>query len=181
MRAALVALLLAASPALAQDRPLTLPTRDVDVLYRTQAGAQSYDQRWRFRAEDQKLRLDLPSPGVYMIADHRQHRAAMVSDGDKGVLDMALPNTDPGGLRPGQSFTRAGTATVAGVACTEWQTKDLRGAETTACITADGVLLRARHGDAVVVEATKIAYGPLDPAAFAIPAAYKHEPAPDRR
>ncbi len=173
--------MLAAAPALAQERPVTLPTRDVDVTYHTTFRSRSFDQRWRFRASDQKLRLDLPAPGTYMIADERAHAAQMVNDGDHTVLQMSLPNIDPGGLRPGQSFTRLDAATVAGLPCTEWQTTDVSGRQTIACLTQDGVLLRARRGSDVLVQAVKVEYGPLDPAAFTVPAGYTSDAGSRRR
>ncbi len=51
------------APALAQERPATAPTRDVDVLYRATVGGRAIEQRSRFGVAEQKLRLDTPSPG----------------------------------------------------------------------------------------------------------------------
>ena len=36
-------------------------------------------------------------------------------------------------------------------------------------------MLRARRGATVVVEATRVAYGPVDPAAFTVPPGYQRE------
>ncbi len=181
MRRLVVLAVLAAGPALAQDRPSLLPTRDVDVIYHATIGNRSIDQRWRFQAADQKLRLDMPQAGLYMITDERAHVAQMVDDSGRRVLQMPVPDIGPTSTRPGQTFTRLGPETIIGVPCTEWQTKDTQNQETVVCITADGVLLRARRGASVIVQALKIAYGPVDPAAFVIPPGYKRETPPSRR
>lgn len=173
MRAVLAGMLLAGAAA-AQDRPLTVPTRDVDVTYRMGAGA-SMEQRTRWQASLQRMRVDAPTPGVYMIVDYASRRMSMVSDADRGVLELdakagPLPGQMPGGA--GGGFTRGGRAQIAGLACTEWQTLDSQGAATTACITDDGVLLRARQGGQVLAEAARVTYGPLDPGAFRVPDGY---------
>ncbi len=192
MRLALLLLLLAAAPAGAQDRPVTAPTRDVDVLYRAGAGPQAIEQRSRFRAADQKVRLDTPTPGLYMIVDQRARTMAMVSDADRGVVDLALQGgavpggaipggAVPGAMPAGQAFTRRGADRVAGLDCTEWETVDSQGQPTLACFTPDGVLLRARRGAAVLVAATRVTYGPHDPALFTVPSAYNRVAAPANR
>jgi hypothetical protein len=181
MKRLALGLICVAIPASAQDGPVTTPTRDVDVLYRTAAGPQVLEQRSRYRVADGKLRLDTPSPGLYMIVDQRARTMAMVSDRDHGVVDMRLRgNTAPGGFAPGQRFTRGGPDAVAGVPCTEWQTLDTQGQPVLACYTADGVLLRARRGGTVLVEATRVSYGQLDPAAFTVPPGYAHAQTPER-
>ncbi len=93
--ALLAAALLAAltiPPAGAQaDRPATLPTRDVDVTYRTGQGERAMSQRSRWSAAERKMRLDTPTPGVYAIVDYAAGTMAMVSDRSRGVLDLPAP------------------------------------------------------------------------------------------
>ena len=175
--AALWAATLAVSPAGAQaDRPQTLPTRDVDVTYRARQSDRAVSQRSRWSAAARKMRLDTPTPGVYAIVDYAAGTLAMVSDRSRGVLDMPVPAGGlPGQAAPGVTFTRRGSSQVAGLPCTEWETRDLGGQATLTCFTDDGVLLQARHGAQVLVEATHVAYGALDPAAFAVPPSYAHE------
>lgn len=139
-------------------------------------------QRSRFRASDQLLRVDTPTPGVYAIVNYRTRTLAMVSDAERAVLDMpapagAVPGGVPGGAPGGQGaapFVRRGMDQVAGLACTEWETTDTAGLPTLACYTGDGVLLRARRGAQVLVVAARVAYGGLDPAAFTVPPGYAH-------
>ena len=173
----LVATQAAAPRAAEQDRPLTMPSRDVDVTYRAGQGDQVVLQRSRWSAEVRKMRLDTPTPGVYLIVDYLAHTLAMVSERDRGVLDMPAP---AGGL-PGQAvpggagFIRRGSGQVAGLPCTEWETVDTQGQSTLACFTEDGVLLQARRGTTVLVQATRVAYGALDATAFVVPTSFSHE------
>ncbi len=176
-------LLAGIAPALAQERPATIPTRDVDVTYRMGDGDQALTQRMRWIAAQGLLRVDPPSPGLYMIVDYRTHRVAMVRDADREVLDLdgqvaTLPGNAGG---PGARFTRSGQDQVAGLACTEWQTTDMAGDPTLVCITADGVLLRARIGGHTVLQATSVTYGAQDLAAFQPPPGYAHVKQPAGR
>ncbi len=175
--AALLAAALAVPPAVAQaDRPATLPTRDVDVTYRAGQGDRTVSQRSRWSAATRKMRLDTPTPGVYAIVDYAAGTLAMVSDRSRGVLDMPVPAGGlPGQAAPNAAFARRGDSQVAGLPCTEWETRDLGGQATLTCFTADGVLLQARHGAQVLVQATRVAYGVVDPAALAVPPGYAHE------
>ena len=159
--------------AVAQDRPVTVPQRDVDVTYRTERGGQVIEQRSRFDATLQRTRLDLPTPGLYSILDHRAHTLSIVSDPERGVLDM------PAGVQPGGgAFTRRGQDQVAGLSCTEWETHDSRNQPVLTCFTGDGVMLRARQGNAILAIATRVAYGPMDPALFNPPPGYGHATPP---
>lgn len=178
----LVLLLLLAFPAAAQDRPHTVPQRDVDVTYRAGTGAQAMEQRSRWRVADGKVRLDPPTPGVYMILDTRAGTMAMVSDADRGVVDLPLPPM-PGTVRaaPGAAMARVGSDRVAGLPCTEWEATDTQGLPTVACYTDDGVMLRARRGATVFVEAKTVAYVTPDDAAFAVPPSYAHARPRDAR
>ncbi len=171
-------MLASSAPAWAQDRPPPTPTRDVDVTYRAGQGDRMVQQRSRFRASDQRLRVDTPTPGVYAIVDYRAHTLAMVSDAEHAVLDMPAPaGAAAGGVPAGQGgarFVRRGTDQVAGLTCTEWETTDTAGQPTLACFTDDGVMLRARRGAQLLVVADSVAYGTQDPAVFTVPPGYAH-------
>ncbi len=178
---ALVAAMLAIPPALAQaDRPATLPTRDVDVTYRAGQGDRTVSQRSRWLAAERKMRLDTPTPGVYALVDYAAGTLAMVSERSRGVLDLPVPAGGLPGQAPpgGGAFTRRGSSQVAGLPCTEWETRDLQGEATLTCFTEDGVLLEARHGAQVLVQATRVTYGALDASDFAVPPSYAHEATP---
>jgi len=169
-----------------QDRPPAVPTRDVDVTYRAGQGGQAVVQRSRWSAGTRRLRVDTPTPGVYAIADYGAHTLMMVSEPAHGVLDLdaaeaGIPGpAAPGSAVPGSAasagagFVRRGDGQVVGLPCTEWETSDRQGQPVVACYTEDGVLLEARHGAQVFVQATRVAYDTLDATVFAVPPSYSH-------
>ncbi len=160
------------APAAAAERPPTMPQRDVDVTYRllqTSSQAPALMQRNRWSVSAGRLRVDPPTPGIYMIVDYRAKRMAVVKPADRAVLDV--PSADPG--LPG-TYTQQGSGSVAGLPCTNWQTADAGGRDTVLCLTADGVMLRASHGEHVLLEAVAVSYGAQDPAAFIPPDGFQH-------
>ena len=167
-----------------QDRPPPRPTRDVDVSYRSEQAGQVIEQRSRFAATAQRMRLDTATPGLYMLVDYRTNTMSLVSDPDRGAVDMPVPATGPNPANPALQTAPPGTAPgpyirrgqdqVAGLPCTEWEVKDTRGQPTLSCFTADGVMLRARYGAQIIVIATRVAYGPMNPTLFDVPPGYGH-------
>ncbi len=171
------ALALLASPAKADAPPSVKPTRDVDVTYKVPVGAGGNTvvmQRLRFSAALHRQRVDLPTSGNWMMLDFATHRMAMVRDESHEIVDLPAPDSAslPAG---GAGFTRVGQASVAGLDCTEWRTRDSRGEETVACYTPDGVMLRARNDTHTLMEAVSVHYGALPEAAFTLPDGYSHQ------
>lgn len=152
----------------AQEGPPVLPRRDVDVTYRSDQTGQALQQRSRFSAASQRMRVDAPTPGVYTIMDYRRHVLAFVSDADRAAVEVGrpVPPAPP-------AYTRRGGDQVAGLPCTEWEVQDSSGHPALTCFTADGVMLRVRRGAQVLAVATKVDYGPLDPALFTVPPGYE--------
>ena len=164
-----------AAAAVAQERPPLLPTRDVDVTYRSFRGSEVLEQRSRFDVAEQRMRLDMPTPGLYAIVDYRAHSMAVISDPDRGVLDLVAPGlTQSGAPPPTAAGSRRGADQVAGVSCTEWEIADISGVPTLACFTSDGVMLRARRGTQVLAVATRVVYGQINATLFQVPAGYNH-------
>ena len=162
-----------AEPARADDKPAMVPQRDVDVHYQI-AGktpdAQPRQQRIRWSVAQARMRIDPPSPGLYMIGNFQTGRMEVVKPADQSVLDMGPGSFDP---HADASFRKLGGDQVGGLACTNWQTADNGGQPTVLCLTSDGVMLRASHGDQVLVEANSVSYGPQDPAAFTAPESFR--------
>lgn len=181
MKKAVAALILLAAPAMADERPVTHPTRDVDVTYVATVGGRPVTQRTRTAAGAGLLRIDTPSPGLYMIVHRNAHLMDMVSQADRGVMEVPYDAARAGGSPESATFRRLGADTVNGLPCTEWATTDTAGRAVAACYTADGVLLRARAGATVLVQATSVVYGPLAAAIFTVPADYTRHPAPSVR
>ena len=180
MRAAALLTLIVASagPAIAAERPVTRPTRDVDVTYVATVADKPVTQRMRVAAVAGETRIDTPSPGLYMVVNRGARTMSMVSDADRGVIQLPYDPRNTDGSADAAAYERLGADVVAGLGCTEWATTDTAGRQVAACFTADGVMLRARTGTQVLVQAASVAYGPLDPAIFAIPAGYQRNAAP---
>jgi hypothetical protein len=183
MRAARLAALalataLPALPARAQERPPLFPTRDVAVTYRVsgpQAPANMPAMNIAWLAAAQTMRVDLAGMG-WMVADHRAQRGFMVMEQMRMVMNIPMDQVaGRTGLSPNARFRRTGSGSVAGHGCTVWSYEE--GADRgTACITNDGVMLRAEgtgQGHSGTLEATQVNYGTQDPARFRLPAGYQ--------
>ncbi len=177
--AAVLFVLAPVAAAAAQQRPALIPSRDVDVVYMmvqadAPGGPRVVEERLRWAVAAGKLRIDPPIPDLWMVMDIRTGRLATVRDAERSVLEVESPQAMPWPApTAGATFQRRGTDTVAGVPCTEWQTADLTGAPTLACITDDGVLLRASAAGRVLVEALHLSYATPDPSVFRIPEDYR--------
>ncbi len=121
-------------------------------------------ERMRWQAATQRQRVDPPTEGLFIVIDYRAGRMETVRLSDRLVLDMAAPATGPAG-----GYVRQGEDQVAGLPCTDWQATATDGRSTVACITADGVLLRAAAGGQTLLSASSVAYAPQDSALFAAP------------
>ncbi|MBW8270956.1 hypothetical protein [Caldovatus aquaticus] len=177
----------AAGAAPAQDSapsPPLLPARDVAVTYRLTGpgGAGTHSLRIAWLTAEGRVRLDLPAElGGVMLLDRRAQRAFLVMDQHRLVVELPSGGEFPrlGELPPGARLTREGRDRVAGLPCTVWRYQD-HGRSGRACITEDGVLLRASGpgaaggaGDDGALEAVAVAYGPQDPASFRPPPGYR--------
>ncbi len=175
--AVLTALLALAAPAAAQDRPVFPPTRDVAVTYQADiaaAAAAPHEITMRYSAAEDRARVDGGLPG-YVLVDLKSGRAVIVFE-QLGMMMDAPRNSGVDQalvLQNGRNFVREGRDTVAGLRCTIWAvtTDDATG---TACVTADGVVLRAsghdRKGRTASLVATTVQYGPQAGALFSPPA-----------
>jgi hypothetical protein len=163
----------------AEDRPATIPTRDVDVTYQmarqdATAAVKPLEQRMRWAVSTSLLRVDPPIAGIYVVMNYKTHRLDTIREKERMVVEM---DASGAGLSMGApsnaKFTRKDDAMVAGLPCTEWETRDVAGQPALACLTADGVLLRAVSRGRTLIEASTVHYGPIDSRVFDIPASYK--------
>ncbi len=184
MSRAFIALILlsVASPAFAQDRPPLKPTRDATVTYRTlgrDAGVKS--MRISQAAGLPVMRVEADQMPGYALVNREAGRTTVVMAEQKTYMDVAaermpaqarqLPDKD-------SRYTRKGTDTVAGTKCNVWDYSNPRGAGT-ACITAEGILLRALGGDGSGIEATAISYTAMPTAAYYPPAGFQRMDMPN--
>lgn len=172
--------LLVAGAAMAQDRPVLFPTRDVAVTYRVTGAqpagappAQELTMSWNAAA--QLMRMDIPGFG-WSVTDHRNARAFAVMEQMRMIMDLPIAQAmQQYGPSANASYRREGTDTVAGSPCTVWSYQD-RGNTGRACITADGVMLRGEGrsgGQSGGMEAVRVAYAAQDPARFQRPEGFQ--------
>ncbi|MGH7077453.1 MAG: hypothetical protein ACREFU_05075 [Acetobacteraceae bacterium] len=183
MRSIAAVLLLAqlAAPTLAvqaEQPPALQPTRDVSVTYRiSRAGEASDVERIQvsYADHDQRVRLEFFSRltkkaiGAIIYDATANHVLTLVPAQGVYYEVPATGRANPGVLLSDKMrYIRAGSATVAGLSCTEWQVTNGRDFQGTACITADGVALRATRSkpDQESLEAVLVRYGTPPDALF---------------
>ena len=174
LAAAILALpLLASAAAAAQDQPILLPTRDVAVTFRlTGSNQQPGPIHAAWSASQRSLRVDNSSAPGWLLVQQQSQRAFMVMPQGLVMRLPAAPDIAKMLDNPQAQgrVTRGGRRTIAGYQCTDWQIERRDGKGGVACITPDGVLLRAQQtGRRELLEATEVAYGRQDPARFQLP------------
>jgi hypothetical protein len=178
-----VGAVLGASGALAradEARPPMLPTRDVAVVYRLQSpdGKEQHVMKLYSADAGAKMRMESPERPGYMIMDRADKKVIVVIAERKSYVEGALDPKTNGGflLNDDMQFTKSGTDTVAGQACTVWDVQGGPGRNAKVCVTADGVVLRGQAvGDAQSgsIEATEVSYAAQPAALFAPPPDYQ--------
>ena len=172
----------AMAPAMAQERPAILPTRDVAVTYRASGPVQGQQREQElkvaFTAGGKLMRVEGigggPGAGADVIVDHTAQRMTMVMAEDRRFMEMAVNNAFSRGFLVSDTmkFMRRGAESVAGVKCTVWDITSADG-NGNACITEDGVMLRGNGIDGKgAIVATAVAYGPQPAANFKPPAGF---------
>ncbi len=155
------------------ETPRYLPLHDVAVAYHATTDKGGTDALARWSSALGLARIE-GGPG-YALVDPRTGRTTLVMEQQHFMVDLA--NTDTGAQTylpgPGARFTRGTMDTVAGYACTNWNVVTGKGSGT-ACLTADGVVLRARgidnRGRNGTVEATSVTYAAQPESLFRPPA-----------
>jgi hypothetical protein len=178
--AGLTAVVLAATPVMAQERPAFAPTRDVTVDYTIDskaAAGQPRTMQMSIAAGGTRMRIEMQGAPGYMIMDRANNRMIMVMEQQHAYREIP---TDPARantflLNDKMGFARKGTDTVADQTCTVWEVRRDKGTGS-ACITDDGVLLRGDsdmgQGSSHMV-ATKVSYGTLADSVFQPPPDYQ--------
>jgi hypothetical protein len=127
--------------------------------------------------DGQKLRMEINAPqGQSTIITNAETQESFVISTAAGrtmAMRMDLSssdNQDPTAEWQGDlaTATRTGSCSVAGENGAEW-TRDENGTPHTACVTQDGIILRAREGDRTVWETTSVQRGPQSADLFVVP------------
>jgi hypothetical protein len=156
----------------AEERPALAPTRDVTVTYQLtgiskQPGATS--MRVAYANNDQRIRLDFfafataTSPFSSVIFDAPANQViTLVYEQQKYYILPATGRANPGLLLSDKmSYVRQGDETVAGLPCTDWRISNGPTIAGSACVTADGVVLRAvrTQPNPGTMDASAVTYG----------------------
>lgn len=171
---AMAALLAGAAGAAAQDRPPLFPSKDVTVNYRILGREGGQAVTISQAAGAGMMRVDNPQMGGFALMDTASGRATFVMTQMRTYMEMP-PGQLPihaGSADKDAKFTRKGTETIAGVACTVWDMTSSQG-EATTCVSADGVMLRVRTRSGDGMEATKVTFAALPKDSFAVPAGFQ--------
>jgi hypothetical protein len=167
----------------AADHPVLAPTKDVAVVYKL-TGANQQNGAVKLQvtyASQGRVRMDFfrtaeaPAAFASLIFDPPANRVTTVLPERHGYLQRDVGKlVNPGTpLNDKMAFTREGSATIAGVPCTDWRVANGTAAQGTVCVTDDGVVLRAvRAQPEGSMEATSVQYGPTPAASFAPPAGF---------
>ncbi len=185
---AILIMLAAVTPVVAQEQPSMRPNRDVEVEYRSSGLPQGpvddpgRSVTMRFSSKSSRIRIDGAEGRGYAILDIGTGRMIIVMAERKMYIDRPA---DPGMVSMFQAtntaFRKTGTDNVAGVPCT---TYDATISERTGqvCLTGDGVMLRAKSSQPDrnrVLEAVKVTYTEQPASLFETPPGYQKLDIPD--
>ena len=162
----------------AGEAPPLMPARDVTVIYRVVHALApggpakiiaTYDVQGARLRTDNFIFPDAKTPYEGTISNGKTKQFLTLRYGRRLVLeskeDVAVPGIS---LNSGMSFQRQGQATVKGTGCTAWAITVPGKESWTACISADGVLLRS-VSPTRELEAESVSFEPLRPEAFQVP------------
>jgi hypothetical protein len=173
-----VALLVGAATAMAEEQPKLLPTRDVDVRYDvTRPQQPKVRERVRWLAGEHLERVDASGRST-SIFDRDAHVVTLLTPASRTFRKLDQAPRRPLEPEPGAALQRGGQAVVAGLPCTDWSwTED--GEKHTVCATADGIILRLIVDGQTFIEARSVKYGPQKADLFRVPANYAPALAPE--
>lgn len=180
--AAALTLLALAAPAAAQEPP-RIPTRDYAATYAMTgfgAGAPK-TMRISFNAAMKRQRIDMQEAGrnMSMIMELGGQRMWMLEHQNRMAMELApgaggdLPT---GPIEPDATLTRTGSDRVAGHACTVYRVARQGKPQGTACVTAEGIMLRGEFeedGRRGRMEATQVSLAAQPGERFEVPAGYQ--------
>ena len=176
--AAVVTLVMAGTPLLAQEQPQVMPTRDVDITYQiTRPNQPPTTNRRRWLASEHLQRVDGADKST-TIFDRNKEEFTLLNPGNRTYRKFEGVPRIPIAPEKGVALKRGGEAVVAGLHCVDWLwTVDI---EThTACLTADGVMLRLVIDGKTVMQARSVSYGAQPPRLFEVPPGYEPALAPE--
>ena len=165
--------------AAAPDRPPLAPTRDATIEYQVQGRAGRPPIAVRVHFSGGRMRAETANLPGYVVVDRAADRALMVMQEQHAYFELPLQSGMARDFLPSDrmSFTRRGEERVAGLPCTVWDVRAPAGRSATACVTADGLVLRGeghdpQYGDGSI-EAVSLSYAPQPASLFKPPAGFQ--------
>lgn len=170
----------------APDRPLSLPTRDVALIYLVHGDIGNGAQKLQVTYADDSKRIRVDyfrwAEATYafssLIIDRPANRMLAVMAEERFYVDHPLGNVPLPGrlpLPPNARLIRGDTETIIGLQCTDWDVKEADSGKElgSTCVTDDGIMLRMTPPGAKepAVIAVAVRYGRPPPGIF--------EPPPD--
>ena len=177
--AAVVTLVVAGTSLSAQEQPQVMPTRDVDITYQiTRPNQPPTTNRRRWLASEHLQRVDGADKST-TIFDRNKEEFTLLNPASRTYRKFEGVPRIPIAPEKGVALKRGGEAVVAGLHCVDWSwTVD--DIEThTACLTADGVMLRLVIDGKTVMQARSVTYSPQPPRLFEVPPGYEPALAPE--
>lgn len=175
---ALAGALLLCGPAHASE-PLPRPKVDYHLTAKGPQGATMKIAHSGERMRLETSQSDMPGDmtGIVDLARNRMLMLVALPGMGSRAFDIELP-ADFAALDPGGEGTRAGTDKVAGETCHIWRTREDRsGTPVEACITEDGIALRAKAEvggkPRVLFEAVELVRAPQEARLFELPPGVK--------
>jgi hypothetical protein len=179
-----------ASCCVADETPLLAPSREVAVLYRlTGASVVANSQKLQVTyASEGRVRLDYfrypeaKYPYASLLYDPPADLVTTVLAERYGYIerDVGKLPSPASFLSAGMKFERIGSEAIDGLRCTDWRVASGTNYEGAACVTDDGVVLRATREKPAKgsVEALAVHYGELPPGIFLPPTGFRliHNP-----
>jgi hypothetical protein len=173
----------AAYPVCGFAQPVTQPTRDVAVQYHVTGDSMAGPGQGRvdtikisYGAAGQRMRIEPVGQPAFMIVDRPAGHMMVVMSAQNMYMEMPYDSSQVMDFSPANAkFTKRGTATVAGVSCTDYDVSSQQHTGSV-CLTSDGVMLRAISKDPQhqgSMEATNVAYGSQPDSEFQPPPGYQ--------
>lgn len=166
------------APSWSEERPQLLPTRDVDITYEVTWPQQPKSrERVRWSAGEHLERVDGADRST-TIVDHSGSEITLLIPARRTYRKLERAPRGPAEPEPGIVLKRGAESVIAGLRCVDWSWTEETETHT-ACVTADGVLLRLAVDADTVMQARSVTYGPQRAELFRVPLGYTPALAPE--
>lgn len=165
-------------PSWADEQPLLVPTRDVDITYDVSRPQRPKSrERVRWLASEHLERIDGADRST-TILDRKGGEVTLLTPASRTYRKLGGAPRGPMEPEPGTVLKRGGESVIAGLRCVDWSWTE-EAERHTACLTDDGVLLRLVVDADTLMQARSVSYGPQRAELFQVPLGYMPALAPE--